>query len=587
MIDSPQPFGHSLTLALALTAVLSGKVSAQVAGDDGLGSALDLRVVQPELDPEFGPREVEHLLNRAGFGGNTFAIRKGVKAGQQDLVRRLVAGDKESKPYRYEPVVPNLDRLRSPDEEIRRRERNRLRTQNRDQAGEFLGWWVGRMVQGENPLRERMTLFWHGFFTSDVKKVRLSNLMIDQNELFRRHALGNYGALLGEVLRDPAMLIYLDNISNTKGNPNENLARELMELFSLGEGNYTEEDIREVARALTGYGIGKQRQFQLHSGEHDFGAKTILGQTGRHDAGDVVDILLDQPACARWVAGSIITYLEGTPPSEERLGHYASLLREEYYELAPMLTELFTDPMFYRPEVVGARVSSPIDFLVGSCRRLGADVDGQLIVRGAGMLGMSLFEPPNVKGWNEGLPWVTTATLMNRGNLMGVLLGTVAAGDMLADPLEDMELTAADMESMEEMGLEFPFDGEMAVGDEMMMEANVEAALESAPRPKGDIMAKVVRTFQSKGKRPSISFAGRIKRHGDRSDQELVEYLCSGLLAIEAPLETQRMLVAALRSEREAAGVKEGKWHRHPEEADAVFRKIAHLILSLPEAQLG
>jgi hypothetical protein len=443
------------------------------------------------------------------------------------------------------------------------------------------------MIAGQSPLRERMTLFWHGFFTSDSNKVRLAGLMIDQNELLRRHALGNFGELLHAIVRDPAMLIYLDNISNTKDSPNENLARELMELFSLGEGNYTEEDIREVARALTGYGIDRQREFVFNPRIHDYGIKTILGVEGRHHGRDVVDILLAQPACARWVAGSVITYLEGLAPDAERLDKYAEFLRDADYELGPMLEKLLLDPDFYRAEVVGARVSSPIDYLVGICRRLGVDVRGGIVVRGASMLGMRLFEPPNVKGWNEGAAWITTATLMNRANLAGVLLGTIKPVEMLADPLDDMELTEEEMVSMETLGPEFPLDEAMMGEGEEMMATSAGVERERAARNQGNLMARIARVLGGSAYRPRISLGARLFRSGSRSDREIVDFMCTSLLAIETPLETRRMLMAALRTDREAQGLKPGDLVKKSITAEEVLRRLAHLILSLPEAQLG
>lgn len=581
MKNMSYPFHLALLALLVASPVLSQ--SADRLEDKG---TLDLTVLKPKPDSSWDARAVEHLFNRAGFGAHNLDVRRGLRAGQEMLVRQLIQGEDDGPRFVIRPVEPNMELLRGGDDEERRQERNRLRNDNRRQGQEFLNWWVNRMLTGQSPLRERMTLFWHGFFTSDSSKVRLIELMITQNELLREHALGNYGEMLHAIVRDPAMLIYLDNVSNTKDSPNENLARELMELFSLGEGNYTEEDIREVARALTGYGIDRKREFMVNPGRHDFGFKTILGEEGRHDGRDVVDILLAQPACARWVAGSIITYLEGVEPTTDRLEHYAEFLRAADYELGPMLEKLLLDPEFYRDEVVGARVSSPIDYLVGICRRLGANVRSEVIVRGAGLLGMSLFEPPNVKGWNEGPAWITTATLMNRANLAGVLLGTIEAGEMLVDPLEDMDLTEDEMASMGGLGPEFPLD-EAMMGDGDMMATSAEVENEKKARNQGNLMAKVARVIGSGGHHPRISLGARLFRSGASTDREIVDFMCSSLLAIDTPLETRRMLVAALRTDREAQGIEPGNLVKKNAAAEEVLRRLAHLILSLPEAQLG
>ena len=486
-----------------LALLVMGPVLGQSADDVEDRGTLDLRVLKSTPDSDWDARAVEHLFNRAGFGAHNLDVRRGLRTGKELLVRQMIRGEEEGPRFVSYPIEPNMELLKGGNEEERRQERNRLRNDNRRQGQEFLSWWVDRMLAGHAPLRERMTLFWHGFFTSDATKVRLVELMIDQNELLRVHALGNFGEMLHAIVRDPAMLIYLDNISNTEVSPNENLARELMELFSLGEGNYTEEDI---------------------------GAD---------------------------------------------------------YELGPMLEEILLDSEFYRAEVVGARVSSPIDYLVGVCRRLGAEVRGEIVVRGAGLLGMSLFEPPNVKGWSEGPAWITTATLMNRANLAGVLLGTIDPKEMMVDPLDDMELTEDELTSMEDLGPEFPLDGEMMGSGEMMMTTSVKVENEKKARNQGNLMAKVARVIGSAGHHPRISLGARLFRSGARSDRQIVEFMCSSLLAIETPLETRRMLVAALRIDREAEGIEPGHLVKKTEAAEQVLRRLAHLILSLPEAQLG
>ncbi len=560
----------------------------QSAGD--LRGEGDLAPVAMESIDDFtwDARAVEHLLNRAGFGAHALDIRRGLRFGQERLVSDLIQGEDYGRRFTIRIVEPNEAIIRDGDDDERRRERKRVRKLNRYQSQEFLAWWVDRMLDGQSPLRERMTLFWHGFFTSDSKKVRAAGLMINQNELLRAHALGNFGELLHSIVLDPAMLVYLDNTSNTKHSPNENLARELMELFSLGEGNYTEDDIREVARALTGYGTNREREFYFNRRLHDSGVKTVLGVEGRHGAKDVVEIILAQPACARWVAGSIITYLEGQAPNEERLEEYAELLRDESYEIAPMLEKLLLDEEFYRAEIVGARVSSPIDYLVGTCRRLDVNVGGEAVACASGMLGMTLFEPPNVKGWNEGPEWITTATLMNRANLAGVLLGTIRLDEMTGSSLEDIELSEEERASLEDPGPDFPSDeGMMGEDDEMMSPSGAPVKREQAVR---SVVARLARALHSLGSdtyRPRLNLSARLSRSGSRDDKAIVDFMCTNLLAIEAPLETRRMLVDALRTDRKDRGLMPRDLVEETLAAENVLRRLAHLILSLPEAQLG
>jgi hypothetical protein len=393
---------------------------------------------------------------------------------------------------------------------------------------------------------------------------------------------------LGEILRDPAMLIYLDNVSNRKDHPNENLARELMELFSLGEGNYSETDVLEVARSLTGYSIRRGEGFRFEPRQHDFGQKTVLGVEGRHNADDIVRILLDQPACARWVAGRILEYLEGVRPDAERLERYGDLLREQDYEITPFLRHLFQDPGFYRDEIVGARVLSPIDYLVGTCRRLGIEPHPGFVLTGSGLLGQQLFEPPNVKGWEEGEAWITTANFMGRGNLAGMLLGVVGQEDLSQDPV----ITMGDPDSpnvaqaVEEALGEASDESEMAPNMEMSMEA----AAEDSPRDnrgRNDVLTKLLRLMDNAGYQPRIHLTSRMQRRGTRTDGQIVDALLDDLLGIEAPFETRQLLTEHLRAERKRLGIDDGELLAHLHASERLLRRLAHLILSLPEAQLG
>ncbi len=545
---------------------------------------------------EWNARAVEHLLNRAGFGARSTEIRRWVKAGPEATFKHLFATRPGFDPFYVEPLLYDRMRLAHVDPKTRRREVEILRIKNRRQQRSYLGWCVERMVGGVEPLRERMTLFWHGFFTSSTSEVKASSAMIAQSQLLREHALGSYRELLAGILRDPAMLIYLDNISNQRDHPNENLARELLELFSLGEGNYSETDVLEVARSLTGYSTQHREGFRFKPRAHDFGRKTVLGVEGPHDADDIVEILLDQPACARWVAGRILEYLEGVRPSAERLENYAALLREQDYEITPFLRHLFLDPEFYRDEIVGARVLSPIDYLVGTCRRLGVEPHPGFVLTGASLLGQELFEPPNVKGWEEGAAWITTASFMSRGNLAGMLLGVVGQEDLSQDPVITMgEVNSPNVaqavdgvlsEALGESEMAPPMEPAM----EPAMELSMEPAAEEVPRDRrgrNDVLTKLLGLMEKTGYQPRIHLTSRMQRRGTRTDRQIVDALLDDLLAIEAPRETRELLIEHLRSEREQLGIEGGDLLNHLHAAERLLRRLAHLILSLPEAQLG
>ncbi len=545
---------------------------------------------QDDAALEWNERAARHLLNRASFGGPALQIHRWAEMGQEAAIERLFEVPENPEPFFVEPMTYGLDRetIRRQGPEAIRKARNDLRERNRRQQQAYVGVWVNRMLEDEVALAERMTLFWHGVFTTQASKVKSSYLLIRQSQLLREHALGNYGEMLRAILRDPAMLVYLDNTSNERGHPNENLGRELLELFSLGEGNYTEEDVQEVARALTGYGSEREQGFVFSKRQHDWGDKTVLGIEARHNLDSVVDVILAQPACGRWIAGQMITYFEGVAPSQERLETYASLLRGGNYEIEPFLRRLFTDPEFYRPEIVGARIQSPVDYLVGSCRRLRVSVHPRMIVAGAALIGEQLLEPPNVKGWEGGEAWITTSTFMTRGNMMGVLLGVVETKDLRAEIEPPTELMAELELGDEEDALSE--DGSMEMDSIMQMEGGeMQMESEEATRDprRRDPFERLVKMLESSGYRPPVNISARLGRSGRRSDREIVDAMCSSLLAIETPLQTRRMLVVFLREGREALGAEEGALLRVGPRAEHLLRRLAHLILSLPEAQLG
>lgn len=553
-----------------------------------VATALDLpgQAQQASVDQNgtWSAWQVEHLLNRAGFGAGPQEIARWTEKGQMALVEHLLGGGPPVL-FDWEPLYVDRRALVDATPEERRKVTNQIKTDDRQQLQEFVGWWLTRMVEGKDPLVERMTLFWHGHFTSSIRTVKRGGPMLQQNEIQRLHALGNFGSLLREMLRDPAMLVYLDNDENEKGKPNENLAREVMELFTLGEGNYTERDVVHAARALTGYSVGEGK-FRFRMRVHDFGRKSILGVKGRHNAEDLAEILLAQPACADWVASRILRYLEGIDPGPERIAKYGTILRDGEYEVRPLLRALFMDPDFYRAEVVGAKVLSPVDYVVGTARRLGVKVHPKVLGVATGILGQTLLQPPNVKGWEGGMSWLSTAALMQRGNLAGALLGVIQTEDVLTDSealaaLEEIA-SPSDMDMDSEMGMELE-------GDELMAMASIDemaAELESKDA-KSSSMGKLLVTMKRRGYKPKVRLVKVLGDVASGTDKQVVSSLCDRLLAIEAPPETISMLVGILAQERAALGVDEGQLQDKARAGERILRRLAHLILSLPEAQLG
>jgi len=546
---------------------------------------------------EWDAAAVEHLWNRAGFGARPEEIARGVALGPEALVEELLrpVDERREDPPFVQSLVPDRRRMRLLDARERRELIDELKDKNREQQRSYLAGWIESMLEGRSPLLDRMTLFWHGLFTSQISKVQFSSEMIEQDLLLRRHALGNYGELLRAILRDPAMLVYLDNDQSDAEHPNENLARELLELFSLGEGHYTEADVQDTARALTGHGVERGHGYRFDPTRHDHGPKTVLGVSGPLDLDDVVDAILEQPQCARHVAGRLIGYLEGVAPSPARLERYAALLREGDYEVEPLLRALLLDPEFYRPEVVGARVLSPLDYAVGTCRRLGVQPPAAALGVGAALLGEELFEPPNVKGWEGGDAWITTGSLMDRGNLAGLFLGVVSLDDLVREdrlaeePGPDGPALAEDGEIDQE--LDRVEDDEsmdsMSMMSLEMMAREEPGAPEGRGRTPRSPLLRVVRVLETVGYAPRIHLRARLEQRGVASDGEVVDAMLDELLAIEAPRDTRRALVLELRRMREEAGIGKKELLEAGERAERILRRLAHLVLSLPEAQLG
>jgi uncharacterized protein (DUF1800 family) len=302
--------------------------------------------------------------------------------------------------------------------------------EQRQRMMELRSWWLQRMAKGPRPLQEKMVLFWHGHFATSVEKVRDAYLMWRQNELFRRMATGNWLKLLIEVGRDPAMLVWLDQAQSRRQHPNENFARELMELFTLGEGHYTEKDVTEAARALTGWSYDRQAQdFIERPFFHDHGEKTLFGRTGDFNAEDVLETIVAQPQAARFISAKLWNFFAGQMPSDELLTTLADEFRSGGNEFQPLLRKMFLSEEFYAPSIVRNQVKSPVQWLVGSVRALERELPPPLVCFGlTRSLGQDLFAPPNVKGWDGGLSWITTGTLLARYNDAATLVqGDVSA----------------------------------------------------------------------------------------------------------------------------------------------------------------
>jgi len=388
-------------------------------------------MLAPLTPREWNYTTAAHLLNRAGFGGPPAEIEKLVALGPDRAVDGFVDFEKipDDTPD-PEWAKPDPDRrekfeaARKAGEEERRRLLRLEQQTQRQRMMDLRGWWFQRMAQGPRPFQEKMVLFWHGHFATSMEKVREAYLMWRQNELFRRLATGNWLQLLTEVARDPAMLVWLDQAQSRKEHPNENFAREVMELFALGEGHYTEQDITEAARALTGWSYDRMTQrFAERPFQHDTSNKTVLGKTGELDAEDVLEQIVAQPQAARFITAKLWNFFAGQPASEELTTALADLFRQHGNNFKPVLRAMLRSEEFYAPSLIRAQVKSPVQWLVGSVRMLEVKLPPPMVCWGLTRnLGQDLFAPPNVKGWDGGLSWITTNNLLARYNEAAVLV---------------------------------------------------------------------------------------------------------------------------------------------------------------------
>lgn len=372
-----------------------------------------------------------HLLNRAGFGGTPEEIDALYKAGFDNATHSLLNAPDDArqfpKPAAVAPVNLLAMRMETRDlpEEERKKKFQEMQKQMRTTMLDLTVWWINRMLRTPNPLREKLTFFWHGHFATSVQKVKQAYLLWQQNETLRQNALGNFGQMTKAIARDPAMMVYLDTRESKKDHPNENFARELMELFTLGIGNYTEQDIQNSARAFTGYKINPEDDsFRWAPLQHDNGVKTFFGHTGKFGGDDIIDMILQKPACAQFIARKLWTFFAYENPKPALVAALAGSFRSHYYEIKPLMAEIFRSAEFYSPAAIRTQIKSPVQWLVQTSKILGTDPPpGFVMFNALRQLGQVPFMPPNVKGWDGGKAWITTSTLLFRYNFANFELG--------------------------------------------------------------------------------------------------------------------------------------------------------------------
>lgn len=367
--------------------------------------------------------DARHLLIRTGFAPRAAEVAPYVGLTRADAVARVLST------ARTEPVTPMPAWIAQlpPDRAERRAWTPEQRLAAQRETGqhydELRAWWMREMLVTPSPVTERMTLFWHDHFACGQDKVGEPRLMAAQNATLRRDALGSFASMLHAVAKDPAMLLYLDGASNRKGRPNENFAREVMELFTLGEGQYTQRDVTEAARAYTGWSLDPDTSaFVWRADLHDDGEKTVLGRSGAFDGDQVLDILLAQPQTARYVSGKLWREFVSPQPDEAQLDRVAERFRASGYDIKAALGALLLTPAFWDDANRGVLVSSPVEFIVGTMRRFDVAYGDTLpFARRSAGLGENLFYPPNVKGWPGGATWINSSSLLARKQFVDAL----------------------------------------------------------------------------------------------------------------------------------------------------------------------
>jgi len=380
--------------------------------------------MRPPVHTDWQPDAAAHLLRRAGFGGTPKDAEVLASAGLEGAVDRLLADDGGGLPP--PPATDPAERLKRRQLFRARRAEDMMgvmeagghRRQAREVYDNMRTWWMERMRADGAAVREKVTLFWHGHFATSQAKVKFNHIMLGQNQTLRRLAVGPFRELCSAMVGDPAMLVWLDGRENKAKSPNENFAREVMELFTLGEGHYSENDIGEAARCFTGWTV------KMDDGEavfaqrrHDDGPKQLLGRRGNFGADEAVEILCSQPRCAEFLAGKLWEFYAYPQPEPELVASLAAHYRANDLRTGELLRAIFTRPEFYSPRARATQIKSPVQWLVQASRETGRQLlPPRLAIPLTEELGQGLFEPPSVKGWDGGAAWINSATLIRRSN---------------------------------------------------------------------------------------------------------------------------------------------------------------------------
>ncbi len=570
----------------------------------------------PITKAEWNKKTVAHLLERAGFGGTPKEVDEFATLGPEAAVRRLVyfegapadklppfdhSGVHDPGLEPFPPSRPATTKLASKKGEalgVKVKPTGNRRLQpvvnrffywlraSRLETDRVAYWWADRMLRSPRPLQEKMALFWHGHFAVNESKVRDYRKHLHLLQTFHKLGLGNFRDLLIATAKSPGMLSFLDAGVNVKGSPNENFAREIMELFTLGVGRYTEQDIREAARAFTGWNY-KDLTFVVNENEHDDGDKTVLGRTGPFSGVDIVDILLEHPADT-FIAAKIYRYFVHEDPSPQLVNKLGKILRDNNYEIAPLMQTIFLSRDFYSTKSVGTHIKSPVQLVVSTFRKLELNrIPGVPDFNTATKtLGQHLFNPPTVAGWAHGRSWITPGLLIARKNF---------AYDLL---FPDINFIPHDR---------YPVDPLIrSVSERLADGANISAATKP-PGVSGDgqmsmsnMMADMDQDFNTRygsyrGWQMAIEKVKPISRHtadlklaglvdaaGLKTVEQIVDHFLNRLLSVPAGKAQRAQLVEVFKAELGTDDIAAAQTY-----LEGPLRTLVQRIMSLPEYQLG
>jgi uncharacterized protein (DUF1800 family) len=360
----------------------------------------------------------QHLLWRAGFGPMAEEFQQLASASHKSYVSSLFKASAKGPEMidvadnAIKGLVMGVKEASMKKRDLDEDQRKMIRQQSRQDLKNLNITWLNLMVNSEQQLREKMALFWHGHFASRNINILYQQQLLD---IIRQNALANFGDLLREVSKSASMINFLNNNQNKKGHPNENFAREVMELFTMGRGNYTENDIKEAARAFTGWGAALSGEFAFRKNQHDDGQKTVLGKSGNFDGDDVLNILLEHKQTANYITRKIYRYFVNDVPDEGHITWLADRFYHSHYDIQDLMKDIFTSDWFYDAKNIGCRIKSPVELIVGIRRTLPMKLENeqvQLLLQR--LLGQILFYPPNVAGWPGGKNWIDSSSLMFR-----------------------------------------------------------------------------------------------------------------------------------------------------------------------------